>query len=185
VFVFREDLRPETREAIALLRRQGLGVAVLTGDLAGRGAALVRELGVPVAAELLPEDKVTALAKARQAFGPVAMVGDVIIDAPALAARDVGVALGCGADVSRDAATVCLLGNDLCRLPWAIGLARRTVGAIRRNLFWAFAYNGLGIGLAVSGYLNHVWAALALVLSNLFVVSNSLRLGNMAEETAP
>jgi heavy metal translocating P-type ATPase len=185
VFVFREELRAEAREAIDRLREQGLDVAVLTGDHAGRGAALGRELGVTVAAELLPDDKVTALAKARQAFGPVAMVGDGINDAPALAGSDVGVALGCGADVSRDAATVCLLGNDLRRLPWAVGLARAAVRAIRRNLFWAFAYNVLGIGLAVSGYLNPVWAALAMVLSSLFVVSNSLRLGSTAEDSAP
>jgi len=176
VFVLAEQLRPGAARAVAELRAEGLDVAVLTGDHAARGRALGNELGVRVEAEQLPEDKVAAVERTRREVGPVAMVGDGINDAPALAGSDVGIALGCGADVSRDSAAVCLLGNDLLRLPWAVALARRTVRIIRGNLFWAFAYNGIGVGIACTGKLNPVLASLAMVLSSLFVVTNSLRL---------
>jgi heavy metal translocating P-type ATPase len=187
VFVFHEQLRPEAIRALASLRDLGLDVAILTGDSAARGSLLGRELGVSVAAGLLPADKVTAIRAARSTAGPVAMVGDGVNDAPALAAADVGLAMGCGADVTRDAAAVCLLGNDLLRLPWAIILARRSVRVIRQNLFWAFVYNFVGIAFACTGRLNPVLAALAMVLSSTLVVTNSLRLGecpNSAEESA-
>jgi heavy metal translocating P-type ATPase len=175
-FVLSEQTRPEAADALTLLHGQRLDVAVLTGDRAPRARALAREWGVTVEAELLPEDKVAAVERARRAIGPVAMVGDGINDAPALAASDVGVAMGCGVEVARDSASVCLLGNDLRRLPWAIDLARQTVWVIRGNLFWAFAYNLLGVGFACTGRLNPVLASLAMVLSSLFILSNSLRL---------
>jgi heavy metal translocating P-type ATPase len=176
VFVLHEELRPEAAQTVARLCGQGLDVAVLTGDQAARAQGLTKELGVAFEAELLPEDKVTAVIRARHEFATVAMVGDGINDAPALAVSDVGVAMGCGADVARDSASVCLLGNDLSRLPWAIDLARQTVRTIRGNLFWAFAYNVVGVGFACTGRLNPVLASLAMVLSSLFVLSNSLRL---------
>jgi heavy metal translocating P-type ATPase len=184
VFVFREQLRPEAAEAIARLREQGLDVAILTGDSTAPASALGKELGVPVVADLLPDGKVAALAEARRRLGPVAMVGDGLNDAPALAAGDVGIALGCGTEVSRDSASVCLLGNDLGRLPWLIDLARRTVRVVRQNLFWAFVYNLVGVGFACTGRLNPVLAALAMVLSSLLVVANSLRLGGPADVRA-
>jgi heavy metal translocating P-type ATPase len=184
VFILREQLRPEAVQAIALLRDQDLDVVVLTGDHASRARVLAEELDIAVEAELLPEGKVAAVVQARRDFGPVAMVGDGINDAPALVASDVGVAMGCGADVSRESASVCLLSNDLTRLPWAIALSRRTVRMIRGNLFWAFAYNLIGVGFACTGRLDPVLASLAMVLSSLFVLSNSLRLAGREPTSA-
>lgn len=178
-FVFQEQLRPEARAALADCQQLGLDVAVLTGDHRQRAGVVARQLGVAVEAELLPEDKITAVHAARAELGLVAMVGDGLNDAPALVAADVGVAMGCGADLSRDSATVCLLSNDLERFAWSVALARRTVRIIRQNLFWAFAYNVVGIGLAVTGRLNPIWAALAMAVSSFLVVTNSLRLSRV------
>ena len=126
--------------------------------------------------DLRPDQKVTMLQQIREQHGPVAMVGDGINDAPALAASDVGIAMGCGADVSRDSAQVCLLSNDVSRIPWAIHLARRTRSVIRQNLFWAFGYNSVGVILASCGVLNPAAAAGLMIISSLLVISNSLRL---------
>lgn len=176
VFAFSETLRSEAPQALARCAALGCDVAVLTGDELARGRLLAEQLGVTVLAGLMPEAKVAALAEARRSIGPVAMVGDGVNDAPALAASDVGIALGCGADLSRESALVCLLADDLARVPWAIELARRSVRVIRQNLFWAFGYNTLGIALAATGWLNPAWAAAAMVASSLLVVANSLRL---------
>jgi heavy metal translocating P-type ATPase len=181
VFVFREQLRAEAAAALGHCRRLGIHVAVATGDRTPRATKLADLLQVPVFAEQLPEDKVAVLQDARRRFGSCAMVGDGINDAPALAASDVGIALGCGADLSRDSAAVCLLSDELMHLPWAIELARQTVRIIRQNLCWAFSYNVVGIGLAASGRLNPVFAAAAMVASSVFVIANSLRLGHFPE----
>ncbi len=176
VFRFRERVRDEAAETIAQLRTLGLHVSVLTGDHQQRADELASRLGVEARGHLLPHDKLTSIGEIRQQYGRVAMVGDGVNDAPALAAADVGIALGCGADVSREAADICLLGNDLQMIPWAIQSARDTRRIVRQNLFWAFAYNLVGVTLAVMGRLNPIVAAIAMVGSSLLVVSNSLRL---------
>lgn len=184
VFVFHEELRPEARTALAQCRQLGLQVAVATGDRRSRGEQLAESLGVPVLAEQLPEDKVAAIQSARQRFGPVAMIGDGLNDAPALAASDIGIAMGCGADLSRESAAVCLLSNDLSRLPWTVGLARQTIRIIRQNLCWSFSYNIFGIALAATGKLSPVFSAFAMVASSAFVITNSLRLNRFPEIVA-
>lgn len=176
LFVFNERWRPGFAATIAWLKAAGLDVGVLTGDHAARGQAIARDLGVSVEAELLPDQKVDSISRAQSELGPVAMVGDGVNDAPALAASDVGIALGCGTDVSRDSASICLLGDDLTRIPWTMELARRTIGVIRRNLFWAFGYNALGVIAAAWGWLNPAVAALLMVGSSAVVIGNSLRL---------
>lgn len=181
IFIFHEELRPEARPALQHCQRLGLRVAVATGDRRSRGEKLAETLGVPVFAEQLPEDKVTVLQNARQQFGPVAMIGDGLNDAPALAASDIGVAMGCGADLSRESAAVCLLANELSRLPWTIELARRTIRIIRQNLCWSFSYNILGIALAATGKLSPVFSAFSMVASSAFVITNSLRLNRFPE----
>ena len=134
-FFLAETLRPEAATALTACEQLGCRVRVLTGDSLARGEILARELHVAVDAELLPEQKVAALRQLRAAQGPTAMVGDGINDAPALAAADLGIALACGADISRESAAICLLGDDLARVPWAIALARRSASVIRQNLF--------------------------------------------------
>jgi len=182
LFSFDETLRPETVAAIGECQALGLRIEVLTGDHHGHGAALGNRLGVAVAAELLPDDKTRRVRELRRDRG-VVMVGDGINDAPALAAADVGIALACGADVARQSADVCLLGDDLRHVTWAIQWSRRAVRIIRQNLFWAFFYNVLGIGLAATGYLNPIWAAAAMVASSVMVIGNSLRLRRAPEFT--
>ena len=175
VFTFREQLRPEAAETFQQLQAAGCGVGVLTGDHSA--AALQRVLpDAEVRSGLSPEDKLAALESLRARWGSAAMIGDGVNDAPALAAADLGAALGCGADAARQTADVCLLDDDLSRLPWARDLAKQTVRVIRVNLFWAFAYNTLGVGLAAIGWLNPILAAIAMAASSFLVVSNSLRL---------
>jgi heavy metal translocating P-type ATPase len=176
-FTFHEAIRPEAEASITLLRRLGLEAVMLTGDRMPRAKALAESLGIRFRAELLPADKLAIIQNLR-ARGPVIMVGDGINDAPALAAADVGVALGSGTDIARHSAQVCLLTSDLSRLPWLVDLARRTQRTIRWNLVWAFAYNVVGIGLAAAGWLHPVLAALAMGLSSFFVIANSLSLAH-------
>ncbi len=176
VFGFSETLRPEARAAIDALKCQGLQVVVLTGDHTQRARAVAEVLGVETFGALSPEGKLDHLGRLRRDAGPVGMVGDGLNDAPALAAADVGIAMRCGADITRESADVCLLGDDLATLPKMIRLARRTVHTIRLNLFWAFAYNAAGISLAMVGRLSPIAAAGAMVLSSVFVATNSLRL---------
>lgn len=175
LFGLTETLRPAAATALAHMQRQGLAVQALTGDSTTAGAALSQRLGITVRSELLPHDKVSAVEQA-EAAGPVAMIGDGLNDAPALARASVGIALGCGADVTREAADVSLLGNDLAQITWTLTLARRAYRTIGWNLLWAFLYNVIGVAIAMAGLLHPILAAVAMVISSAMVVGNSLRI---------
>ncbi len=179
-----DTLKPGAREAVAALRRSGRRVVMLTGDNALTARALAAEAGLDdVRAEVLPGDKAEVV-RALQAEGRrVAMVGDGINDAPALAQADVGLALGTGTDVAMASADITLMSGDLGGVVAAVELSRRTIRTIRQNLFWAFAYNVVGIPLAAGALypffrvlLNPMIASAAMALSSVSVVSNSLRL---------
>jgi heavy metal translocating P-type ATPase len=169
---FDESIRPEAAAALAALRSGGAEVWLLSGDRERRAANVAAALGMRFVAPLLPEEKLAFV----RSHAPAVMVGDGINDAPALAAADVGVALGCGADVSRWTAAICLLRDDLGDLPWLASLARRTARTIRWNLVWAFSYNAACIPLAATGIVHPAVAAAAMVASSLLVVSGSLAL---------
>ncbi len=172
-----DPVKPTTKQAVAELRELGAEVVLLTGDTESTARAVAGEVGIDrVIAGVLPEGKVRAI-EAIQAEGRVvAMVGDGINDAPALARADVGVAMGTGTDVAADAADVVLMRGDPRAVAQAIRLARATMRVMKQNLFWAFVYNAIGIPIAASGLLNPMLASAAMAASSISVVSNSLRL---------
>ena len=179
VFAFDESLRAGASDAVKALRALSLRTLLVTGDQLGRAQQVARSLDLDVAAQLLPGEKQQVVEQLQANGHKVAMIGDGLNDAPALSAADVGVALGCGAEITRDAADVCLLSSELTSLPWAVRLARVTQTTLRRNLTWAVTYNSIGIALAASGNLNPILAALAMVFSSGFVIAESLRLSVM------
>lgn len=204
LFVVSESLRAGAADTVYQLQTMGIHQQVLTGDQSPRTARLLEELFAgrlarhhhteaectaskrgahPILAgtftfraELSPEQKVRSVRNLRANYGPVAMIGDGVNDALALTVADVGVALRSGADISRDSAAVCLFGDDIRRLPWAIDYARFTVHIIKQNLWWAFGYNTVGILLAAAGYLNPSVAAVLMAGSSAFVIANTWRL---------
>ncbi len=182
LFVFRESLRADAEHVVGWANRAGFDVGILTGDHPIRGEQLSRQLNVPVRAGLLPDEKSDLIRQISAAVGPVAMIGDGINDAAALAQADVGIALGCGTDITRETADVCLLGNDLATLPWLWELSRKTRHTIRWNLVWAFGYNIVGVAMAARGWLSPPLAALIMTVSSLCVVANSLRVGCTADK---
>ena len=174
---FADQARPEAQEAITQLRRRGIRTAMLTGDNRAAAQAVGRELGIDdVRAEILPADKADAVVKLRRGDRRVAMVGDGVNDAPALAAADLGIAMGSGTDVAMHAAGVTLMRSDPRLVAAAVDVSRRTYAKIRQNLFWAFVYNIVGIPLAAFGILSPVIAGAAMALSSLSVVANTLQL---------
>jgi heavy metal translocating P-type ATPase len=180
-----DRIKPEAQDSIARLHALGLEVAMVTGDRRATAEAIAAQVGVDrVAAEVFPEGKVDEVGRLREAGRTVVFAGDGLNDAPALAAADVGIAMGTGTDVALAAADVNLLGGSLSSVADALELARRTFRIIAQNLFWAFAYNVVMIPLAVFGVLNPMWAAGAMALSSVTVVLNALRLRRFGRDRA-
>jgi Cu+-exporting ATPase len=170
-------LKPSAGQAVARLKQLGVKTVLLTGDNRGSAAAVGTALGIDeVVAEVLPGDKADKVAALKREGRRVAMVGDGINDAPALAAADVGVAMATGTDVAMHAAGVTLMRGDPALVADAIDVSRRTYSKIRQNLFWAFIYNIVGLPLAAFGLLNPVIAGAAMAFSSVSVVSNALLL---------
>ncbi|MCE7003792.1 heavy metal translocating P-type ATPase [Kibdelosporangium philippinense] len=177
VFVVADTAKPTSAEAITKLRALGLKPVLLTGDNSAVAHSIAAQVGIDeVIAEVMPKDKVEVISKFQAQGRVVAMVGDGVNDAAALAQADLGLAMGTGTDVAIEASDLTLVRGDLLAAVDAIRLARRTLGTIKGNLFWAFAYNIAALPLAMAGLLNPMIAGAAMAFSSVFVVSNSLRL---------
>ena len=172
-----DTVKPSSAEAVHLLRGLGLNPVLLTGDNETVARSVATEVGIDtVVAGMLPEDKVEEVRRLQQAGRVVAMVGDGVNDAAALAQADLGLAMGTGTDAAIEASDLTVIRGDLRLVADAIRLSRRTLGTVKGNLFWAFGYNVVALPLAATGLLNPIIAGAAMVFSSLFVVSNSLRL---------
>ena len=195
LLAFGDEPKPGAREALAALKARGIRTVMISGDNRGAAEAMARRLGLDpaageVMAEVLPGDKAAQIqllqrgnaANVKSGAGSapqpriVAMVGDGVNDAPALAAADVGMAMGNGTDVAMHAAGITLMRGDPMLVAAALDISHRTVSKIRQNLFWAFAYNVAGIPLAALGYLSPVVAGAAMALSSVSVMANALLL---------
>jgi Cu+-exporting ATPase len=185
LLAFGDEPKPSAKEALAQLRAQGIKTVMISGDNRGAAEAMARRLGLrpeegEVMAEVLPGDKAARVMALKEGGHVVAMVGDGVNDAPALAAADVGIAManpgGGGADVAMHAAGITLMRGDPAMVAAALEVSKRTVAKIRQNLFWAFAYNVAVIPLAALGFLNPVVAGAAMAMSSVSVISNALLL---------
>ncbi|WP_310528935.1 HAD-IC family P-type ATPase, partial [Nocardioides sp.] len=177
VLVVSDTIKPTSAQAVAELKQLGLRPVLLTGDNERAARAVAAEVGIDeVIAEVLPAEKVAVVQRLQREGRTVAMVGDGVNDAAALATSDLGIAMGTGTDVAIEASDLTLVRGDLRAAVDAIRLSRRTLRTIQGNLFWAFAYNVAALPLAALGLLNPLIAGAAMAFSSVFVVSNSLRL---------
>jgi len=184
LLAFGDPVKPGVADLVAELHRLGIRTVLLSGDNRGAAQSAAADVGIEeVRAEVLPEDKAAVVAELRRA-GTVAMVGDGINDAPALAAADVGIAMGTGTDVAMHTAGITLMRGDPRLVAEALDISRRTYAKIRQNLFWAFAYNVIGIPLAALGWLSPVIAGAAMAFSSVSVVTNALLLRRWRNQKA-
>jgi Cu+-exporting ATPase len=185
LLAFRDAVKTSAKVAVSELRKLGIKSIMLTGDNRRSAERVARELGIDVVrAEVLPGDKADVVRMLKADGAVVAMVGDGVNDAPALAAADVGIAMGSGTDVAMHAAGITLMRSDPRMIADAIAISRRTYRKIKQNLFWAFAYNVVGIPLAAFGLLSPVLAGAAMAFSSVSVLANALLLRRWQPSTA-
>lgn len=177
IIAISDTIKESAKSAVSRLKDIGIEVYMVTGDNPRTAEAVANEVGIKnVSAQVLPEDKVKVIQKLKSEKKIVAMVGDGINDAPALASADIGIAIGTGTDIAIESADIVLIRNDLSSIPEAISLSRKTMTKIKQNLFWAFIYNIIGIPIAALGFLNPIIAGGAMAFSSVSVVTNSLGL---------